>query len=165
MRLSRILSVFALLMLFAVSAQALETRCVVVGPEGEELSYIARQAADAQKTAGEIEAYLRNSSLSWESLAFRMALLDENIRQLRKSIDRFERSEPKLSQKQAQQLERLKTGLATLTIFASNTNRLIGEKRLLAHWDTLRANAKAMEARAGIIRDAARNLRKVDMTA
>jgi hypothetical protein len=162
MKITSILRLFALPLAFSVSTYALETKCVVVGPAASELSFIAKRAADAQKVADEMEAYLRNSSLNWESLSYQMAYLEEDIRQLRKALDRFEFSEPKLTEAQGRHLERLKAGLATLTIFANNTNRLIAEKRLMPHRDALVANAKAMGARAGIIRDAARNLRVVE---
>jgi biopolymer transport protein ExbB/TolQ len=162
MKITSVFSVLALLLAFSASTYALDTKCVVVGPAASELSYIAQRAADAQKVADEMEGYLRNSNTpSWEGLSYQMAYLEENIRQLRKAIHRFESSEPKLTEAQERQLERLNAGLATLTIFANNTNRLIAEKRLIPHRDALAANAKAMGARAGIIREAARNLRVV----
>jgi ABC-type transporter Mla subunit MlaD len=139
----------------------MDTKCVVVGPAASDLSLIAREAADAQNQADEIEAYLRNSSPNWQTLAYQMDYLDENIRNLQKFIAGFERREPRLTDAQSQQLERLKAGLATLTVFANNTNRLIAEKQLMPYRDALVANAKAMNVRAGIIRDAARSLRVV----
>jgi ABC-type transporter Mla subunit MlaD len=161
MKLSHVFSVFALLLALGASAYALDTKCVVVGPAASDLSLIAREAADAQKQADEIEAYLRNSSPNWQTLAYQMDYLDENIRNLQKFIAGFERREPRVTDAQSQQLERLKAGLATLKVFANNTNRLIAEKQLMPYRDALVANAKAMNVRAGIIRDAARSLRVV----
>ncbi len=162
MKITSVFSTIALLLAFSASTYALDTKCVVVGPAASELSSIAQQAADAQKIADEMEAYLRNNSTpNWESLSYQMAYLEDNIRQLRKAIHRFESSEPKLTEAQSRQLDRLDAGLATLTIFANNTNRLIAEGRLIAHRDALAANVKAMGVRAGIIRESARNLRVV----
>lgn len=161
MRVSVVFSVLALFLTFSFSSYAMDTKCVVVGPAASDLSLIAREAADAQNQADEIEAYLRNSSPNWQTLAYQMDYLDENIRNLQKFIAGFERREPRLTDAQSQQLERLKAGLATLTVFANNTNRLIAEKQLMPYRDALVANAKAMNVRAGIIRDAARSLRVV----
>jgi chromosome segregation ATPase len=162
MKAARVSILLALTLLLGSSAYALDTKCMVVGPAASDLSLIAREAAEAQKQADEIEAYLRNSSPNWQSLAYKMAYLEDNIRNLRKWIADFERREPRLNDAQSRQLERLKTGLATLTVFANNTNRLIAEKQLLPHRDSLVAHAKAMSVRAGIVRDAARSLRIVE---
>jgi predicted DNA-binding protein (UPF0278 family) len=162
MKMARIFSAFALLLAFSAATYAMETKCVVVGRPAAELSYIARQAMDAQQVADEMEAYLRSTSPNWQSLSYQMAYLNEHIRRIRQAIDRFERSEPKLTEAQSRHLERLKAGLATLTIFASNTQRLIAERQLMPHRDALFANTRAMSVRAGIIREAARSLRVVE---
>ena len=159
MKVSGVLSVVALFLISSVSSYAMDTKCVVVGPAASDLSLIAREAADAQKQADEIEAYLRNSSADWRTVADQMAYLGEHVRNLQKLVAGFERREPKLTGAQSQQLERLKAGLATLTVFVNNTNRLIAEQHLMPHRDALMANADAMRVRAGIIRDAARGLR------
>ena len=71
-----------------------------------------------------MEAYLRGTaSPDWENLASQMANLTENIRHLQNLVAGFEQSEPRLTEAQNQQLERLKVGLATLTVFANNTNQ------------------------------------------
>ena len=90
-----------------------------------------------------------------------MAYLGEHVRNFQKLIAGFERREPKLTEAQSQQLERLKTGLATLTVFVYNTYQLIAEQHLMPHRDALMASAEAMRVRAGVIRDAARSLRVV----
>jgi septal ring factor EnvC (AmiA/AmiB activator) len=161
MRVSVVFGVLALLLTFSVSAYALDSKCVVVGQAASDLSLIAREAADAQKQADEIEAYLRNSSADWRGVADQMAYLGEHVRNLQKLIAGFERREPKLTEAQSQQLERLKAGLATLTVFVNNTYRLIAEQQLMPHRDALMMNAQMMSIRAGIIRDAARSLRVV----
>jgi len=158
-RINSVVAVSVLLLVFSASTYALETKCVVVGPAASELSYIAQRAADAQKVADEMEAYLRNSFPNWQTLSHKMAYLEEDIRQLRNAIRRFELSEPRLTESQGRHLERLKVGLATLTIFANKTNQLIAEKRPVPHRAELVANTKAMVVRAGVIKDAARNLR------
>jgi hypothetical protein len=141
----------------------METRCVVVGPAASELSVIAREAADAQMRADEIEAYLRsNGSPNWQSLAAMMDYLRDDVLSLQKSIYRFEQSEPRLTEAQSQQLERLRTGLSTLTVFVNNTYQLIGEQQLLPHRKALISNARAMSVRADFIRNAARNLRTAE---
>ena len=162
MKIIAVSSVCVLLLVLSASAYALDTKCVVVGPAASDLSFIAREAADAQRQADEIEAYLRSGSPNWQTLAYQMAYLEEHVRKLQKFIVGFERREPRLTEAQSQQLERLKAGLATLTVFANNTNRLIAEKQLMPHRDALMANARAMRLRAGIIRDAARSLRVVE---
>src|SRR6266851_7745585 len=161
MRVSSVLSVLALLLTFSFSSYAMDTKCVVVGPAASDLSLIAREGADAQKQADEIEAYLRNSSADWRGVADQMAYLGEHVRNLQKLFADFEQREPKLTEAQSQQLERLKAGLATLTVFVNNTNRLIAEQHLMPHRDALTMNAQMMSIRAGIIRDAARGLRVV----
>ena len=75
-------------------------------------------------------------------------------------VNRFEQSEPTLTEAESQQLERLKAGLATLTVFANNTNQLIGKQQLMPYRADLLSSVKAMSARASIIRDAARKLRR-----
>src|SRR6266481_3079659 len=159
MKVSSVLSVLALLLTFSFSSYAMDTKCVVVGPAASDLSLIAREAAEAQKQADEIEAYLRNSSPDWRGVADQMAYLGEHVRSLQKLVAGFERRELKLTEAQSQQLERLKAGLATLTVFVNNTYQLIGDEQLMLHRDALMANADAMRVRAGIIRDAARSLR------
>jgi TolA-binding protein len=154
---------FALLLIFSLSAAALEKRCVVVGSAGSELAAIAREAAETKKLADELEGYLRSTSPHWLTMAYQMGYLEARIRSLRNSIGRFERLEPQLDENQKQQLERLKAGLATLTLFANQTNRLIGEKQLWPHRDTLMAHAQAMAARADVIRKAARELRVMEL--
>jgi ABC-type transporter Mla subunit MlaD len=119
----------------------------------------AREAADAQNQADEIEAYLRNSSPDWRTVTYQMAYLGEHVRNLQKLVAGFEQREPKLTEVQSQQLEKLKAGLATLTVFVNNTYQLIADEQLMPHRDALMASAKAMRVRAGIIRDAARSLR------
>jgi septal ring factor EnvC (AmiA/AmiB activator) len=161
MRVSVVFGVLALLLTFSVSAYALDSKCVVVGQAASDLSLIAREAADAQKQADELESYLRNSSADWQGVADQMAYLGEHVRNLQKLIAGFERREPKLTEAQSQQLERLKAGLATLTVFVNNTYRLIAEQQLMPHRDALMMNAQMMSIRAGIIRDAARSLRVV----
>ena len=156
-------SAFALLLVFSFSSYALESKCkcVVVGPAASDLQAISTEAASAQTQADEMEAYLRSSaSPDWENLASQMAYLDENIQHLQKLVARFEQSEPTLTEAQNQQLERLKAGLATLTVFANNTNQLIGKQQLMPYRDDLMSSAEAMRIRAGIIRDAARKLRR-----
>src|SRR5213594_2203247 len=111
MKVTTVLSVFALFLISNFSTYALDTKCVVVGPAASELSLIAREAADVQKEADEIEAYLRNSSPSWQTLADQMAYVEEHVRNLQKAIAGFERREPKLTAAQSQQLETLKAGL------------------------------------------------------
>ncbi|HTS57815.1 MAG TPA: hypothetical protein VMH03_09720 [Terriglobales bacterium] len=161
MRVSTVLSVVALLLTFSFFSYGMDTKCVVVGPAASDLSLIAREAADTQKQADEIEAYLRNSSLDWRTVTYQMAYLEEHVRNLQKLVAGFERREPQLTEAQGQQLERLKTGLATLTVFVNDTYRLIAQQNLMPHRDALMANAVAMRVRAGIIRDAARSLRVV----
>ena len=165
MKTSRVVfSTFALLLVFSFSSYALETKCkrVVVGPAASDLRAISSEAASAQMQADEVEAYLRSSSSpDWESLVSQMAYLTEDIRHLQNLVARFEQSEPTLTEAQNQQLDRLKAGLATLTVFANNTNELIGERQLVLHRDDLISSAEAMRIRAGIIRDAARKLREV----
>ncbi|HWP84356.1 MAG TPA: hypothetical protein VNN17_04160 [Terriglobia bacterium] len=163
MRMGAVLSVFALFLALGVPAHALDTQCVVVGPAASTLSQIAREAASAQRQADEIESYLwTNHSPDWRWVASSMNLLKENVRNLQKFIGSFERSEPRLTEAQTQQLERIKTGLATLTVFVNHTYTLIRDQQILPHRSSLLANAKAMSARAEIIRDAARNLRVVE---
>jgi septal ring factor EnvC (AmiA/AmiB activator) len=159
MRVAKALSLFALLLIFSVSAYALQSKCVAVGPAAADLSVIANAAADAQKQADEIWAYLRTTSPDWRTLASQTAYLAEDVRTIQKQVADFERREPKLTPAQSQQLERLKAGLATLTVFLNNTNRIIAEQRVWPHREELMANARAMQVRAGIIREAARNLR------
>jgi hypothetical protein len=160
MKLSTVLSAFALLLTFSLSTYALNTKRVAVGPDANHLSVIAREAANAKMQADEIEAYLRtNGSPDWRYLASEMDYLKEHVRNLQKSVASFERSEPKLTEAQGQELERLNDGLATLTVFVNNTNRLIAEQKVLPHRNTLMSNAKAISIRADIIRDAARSIR------
>src|SRR5713226_6237345 len=102
------LSVLALLLTFSISSYAMDTKCVAVGPAASDLSLIAREAAEAQKQADEIEAYLRNSSADWQGVADQMAYLEERVRNLQKLVAGFERREPKLTEAQSQQLEKLK---------------------------------------------------------
>jgi hypothetical protein len=159
-----VLSVFALLLVFSFSSYALDRKCkcVVAGPAASDLTAISQEAADAQMQADEMEAYLRGTaSPNWENLASQTAYLTENIRHLQKLVANFEGSEPRLTDSESQQLERLKAGLATLTVFANNTNELIGERQLVLRRDDLISSAEAMRIRAGIIRDAARKLREV----
>jgi hypothetical protein len=159
MKTATVLSVIVLLLAFSASTYALETKCVVVGPAASELSLIAQRAADVQRVADEMEAYLRTGAPSWETLAYKMVYLEEGIADVRKALRHFESREPALTETQRQHLERLKSGLATLTVFVNNTNRVIAEKRFLPNRNALVSNARAMSVRAGIIRKAARNLR------
>ncbi len=159
-----VFSAFALLLVFSFSSYALESKCkcVVVGPAAFDLQAISTEAASAQTKADEMEAYLRSSaSPDWEYLADEMAYLDANIQHAQNTVNRFEQSEPTLTEAESQQLERLKAGLATLTVFANNTNQLIGKQLLMPYRADLLSSVKAMSARASIIRDAARKLREV----
>jgi hypothetical protein len=140
----------------------METKCVVTGPTGSYLTDIARAAAEAQNQAEEMDAYLRNSSVDWRTLADQTAYLADQVRTLRSLVSRFERMEPALTPAQSEQFERLKAGLATLTVFLNNTNQLIAERQLLPHRNALAANAKAMIVRSQIVRDAARKLRTTE---
>ena len=158
-------NLFASLLLMAlvcVPAPAMETKCVVTGPAGSYLTDIARAAAEAQNQAEEMEAYLRNSSLDWRTLSDQTAYLADQVRTLQSLVSRFERMEPAMTPAQSEQFERLKAGLATLTVFLNNTNQIIAERQVLAHRDALAANAKAMIVRSQIVRDAARKLRTTE---
>jgi len=162
MRVRALLSVFALLLILSVSANALEKRCVVVGPAGSELKALAREAAQAQRLADELEAYLRNASPHRATLAGQMAQLEDRIRTLRGALRRFEHHEPKLTEAQKHELERLRTALATLTLVANQANRTLAEQEILTPRERLMAQARAMRERAAIIRQSARNLRTLE---
>jgi len=145
---------------YSLSSNALNAKCVVVGPAASDLSAIAREASDAKVQADQIESYLRsNSSPDWGWVASEMDYLKEHVNKLQKSVAGFERSEPVLTEAQCEQLERLKAGLATLTVFVNDTYQLIGDEQLMPHRDALISNAKAMSVRADIIRNAARSIR------
>ena len=151
-----------LVTLVCVPASAMGTKCVVTGPAGSYLTDIARVAAGAQNQAEEMEAYLRNSSLDWRTLSDQTAYLADQVRTLQSLVSRFERMEPAMTPAQSEQFERLKAGLATLTVFLNNTNQIIAERQVLPHRDALAANAKAMIVRSQIVRDAARKLRTTE---
>jgi hypothetical protein len=151
-----------LVTLVCVSASAMETKCVVTGPAGSYLADIASVAAGAQNQAEEMEAYLQNSSLDWRTLSDQTAYLADQVRTLQSLVSRFERMEPAMTPAQSEQFERLKAGLATLTVFLNNTNQIIAERQVLPHRDALAANAKAMIVRSQIVRDAARKLRTTE---
>lgn len=158
-------NLFASLLLVAlvcVPASAMQTKCVVTGPAGSYLTDIARAAAEAQNRAEEMEAYLRNSSLDWRTLSDQTAYLEDQVRTLHDLVSRFEGMEPELTPAQSQQFERMKAGLATLTVFLNDTNRIIAERELLLYRNALAANAKAMIVRSHIVRDAARKLRMTE---
>src|SRR5258705_11070210 len=90
-------NLFASLLLVAlvcVPASAMETKCVVTGATGSYLTDIARVAAEAQNQAEEMEAYLRNSSVDWRTLADQTAYLGDQVRTLRSLGSRFQRMEP-----------------------------------------------------------------------
>jgi hypothetical protein len=160
MKLSAVLSAFALLLTFSPSTYALDTKCVVVGPAASGLSAIAGEASDVQTQADEIESYLRtNGSPDWRWVASEMDYLKQHVLNLQKSVASFERSEPNLTDAQVEQLERLKAGLATLTVFVNNTYGMLGDEQLMPHRNALISNAKAMSVRADIIRNAARSIR------
>jgi len=148
--------------LVCIPASAMETKCVVTGPAGSYLTDIARAAAEAQNHAEEMEAYLRNSSLDWRTLADQTAYLADQVRTMRSLVSRFERMEPALTPAQSEQFERLKAGLETLTVFLNNTNQLIAESQLFPDRNALAANAKAMIVRSQVVRDAARKLRMTE---
>lgn len=159
-----VLGTLALLLGFGFPSYALETKCkcVVAGPAASELSEISREAASAQTQADEMEAYLwGTSSPDWENVLYQMDYLKEDVQHIQKLVTRFERSEPRLTEAESQQLERLKAALATLSVFANNTYELIGSQLIIPHRSVLASNARAMSARAAIIRDAARSLRVV----
>src|SRR5258708_34252907 len=59
--------------LVCAAAWAGEPKSIVSGPPGSYLTEIARVAADAQSQAGELEAYLRNDSVDWRTLAYQTA--------------------------------------------------------------------------------------------
>lgn len=151
-----------LVVLVCATASAVETKCVVTGPAGSYLTDIARAAAGAQNQAEEMEAYLRNGSVDWRTLADQTAYLADQVHTLRSLVSRFEGMEPTLTPAQSEQFERLKAGLDTLTVFLNNTNQLIAERQLLPHRNALEANAKAMIVRSQIVRDAARKLRTAE---
>lgn len=162
MRFPVLVSVLAPLLSFSVSAAALERRCVVVGPAGAELKALAQEAALAQKLADELEAYLRNASPNRLTIAHQMGRLEDRIRTLRETLGRFERREPKLTEAQMRELERLRTAVATLTLFANQLNRTIAERELWLPRERLMAGARAMRERAAIIRRSARSLRSFE---
>ncbi|MGA8441870.1 MAG: hypothetical protein WB762_19850 [Candidatus Sulfotelmatobacter sp.] len=150
----------AQLLAFSLSSNALKAKCVVVGPAASELSEIAREASDAQIQADEIESYLRsNGSPDRQWVASTMDYLKQDVQNLQKSVAGFERSEPVLTEAQGEQLERLKAGLATLTVFVNNTYQLLGDEQLMPQRDALISNAKAISVRADIIRNAVRSIR------
>jgi hypothetical protein len=148
--------------LVCVPASAMQTKCVVTGPAGSYLTDIASAAAEARKQAEEMEAYLRNSSLDWRTLSDQTAYLADQVRTLQSLVSRFERMEPAMTPAQSEQFERLKAGLATLTVFLNNTNQLIAERQLLPDRNALATNAKAIIVRSQIVRDAARKLRTTE---
>jgi hypothetical protein len=151
-----------LVTLVCIPASAMETKCVVTGPAGSYLADIARVAAEAQTQAEEMEAYLRNSSMDWRTLADQTAYLADQVRTLRSLVSRFERIEPAMTPAQSEQFERLKAGLDTLTVFLNNTNQLIAERQLLRDRNALAANVKAMIIRSQVVREAARKLRMTE---
>jgi septal ring factor EnvC (AmiA/AmiB activator) len=165
MRIGVLSRLFALLLILTVSSFALETKCVVIGPVASDLKAIARAAADAQREAAQLEAYLRSTSPDWRWVYSQMGILEDHVRSLRRMISAFERNEPKLTEAQARELERMKAGLATLTVFVNETYRVLADKRLLWQRNTLTHHAKAMYARARVIRQAARNLQVVQPAA
>src|SRR5258708_661063 len=136
-------NLFASLLLVAlvcIPASPMETKCVVTGPAGSYLTDIASTAAEAQKQAEEMEAYLRNSSLDWRTLSDQTAYVADQVRTLRSLVSRFERMEPALTPAQSEQFERLKAGLETLTVFLNNTNQLIAESHLFPARNALAPN-------------------------
>lgn len=162
MRFRVLLSVFALLLIFSVSAAALEKRCVLVGPAGAELKALAREAALAQKLASELEAYLRTAAPRRLTIASHMGQLEDRIRTLHEALRRFESREPRLTEAQRRELERLRTAVATLTLFANQLNRTVAEGELGLPRERLMACARAMRERAAIIRQSARSLRTLE---
>src|SRR5258708_40175070 len=106
--------------LVCIPASAMETKCVVTGPAGSYLTDIARVAAGAQNQAEEMEAYLRNSSVDWRTLADQTAYLADQVRTLRSLVSRFERMEPAVTPAQSEQFERLKSRAETLTGFLNH---------------------------------------------
>lgn len=99
-------NLFASLLLVALvcaTASAMQTKCVVAGPTGSYLTDIARVAAEAQNQAEEMEAYLRNSSVDWRTLADQTAYLADQVRTLRSLVSRLEGMEPTLTPAQSEQ--------------------------------------------------------------
>src|SRR5258708_19589755 len=101
--------------LVCIPASAMETKCVVTGPAGSYLTDIARVAAGAQNQAEEMEAYLRNSSVDWRTLADQTAYLADQVRTLRSLVSRFERMEPAFTPPPSEQFHPLQPGLEPLT--------------------------------------------------
>ncbi len=165
MRIGVLSRLFALLLILTVSSFALETKCVVIGPVASDLKAIARAAADAQREAAQLEAYLRSTSPDWRWVYSQMGILEDHVRSLRRMSAAFERNEPELTEAQVRELERMKAGLATLTLFVNETYRVLADKQLLWQRNTLTDKARAIYARARVIRQAARNLQVVQPAA
>jgi len=153
-----------LVTLVCAAAWAGEPKSIVSGPPGSYLTEIARVAADAQSQAEEMEAYLRNDSVDWRTLAYQTADLADQARTLQNLVSGFEGMQPTLTPAQSEQFDRLKAGLETLTVFVNNTNQLIAERPALPDRDALTADAKAIIARSQIVRDAARKLRSDELS-
>lgn len=134
--------------------------CEVAKQAAAYLTDIRQGAMDAQDQADQISAYLRSSATpDWDALGAELSYLEDNVRGIRQNLLRFERAEPTLTAGQSADLERLKGGLATLTIFLNNTYQLLAERPPATALPKFEANAAAMRLRGRIIAEAAKDLR------
>src|SRR5258708_13529762 len=114
-----------LVTLVCAAAWAGEPKSIVSGPPGSQLTEIARVAADAQSQAEEMEAYVRNDSVDWRTLAYQTADLADQARTLQNLVSGFEGMQPTLTPAQSNQFDLLKAGLEILPAFLNKPNHVL----------------------------------------
>lgn len=157
----RSLLVLVTILALSVPAGAIEKKAVK-GQTAQLLADISYFAAQAKTEAGFLEAYLRSGNPDWRNVLAQTGYLTDRARTIERLIQKLESSEPKLTEQQAAELDRMKAGLATMKIFIANVNRVASENqsRLVFKRGELMANANAVGVRSNIIRESARNVRE-----
>ncbi|MFN3322732.1 MAG: hypothetical protein ACK5AZ_04480 [Bryobacteraceae bacterium] len=158
-----LLSVFTGLLLCLAPASAIDKRCGAANEAAGYLKDIAYEASKVKHEAESLRMYLQNASVDRVSVVWKLGMVEDGARKLRNLISRFEARELELTPAQRQELERMKAGVATLTVFLNNTYRTLADNGVVRERQTLQASASAIAARSQIIRDAARNIRTAEI--
>jgi len=155
----RVSTRFAALALFGLPLFAAPSECERAERTRAELHNIRQRAARVQTNTDEFRAYLRNASADWRGLAYALAYVTEDVKNMQRALGRVYALEPQLTPRQQAELDHLDRSLATLILFLNGTNRALEDRSpIIFRRDEFDALAANMNVRSGAIRRAAKTI-------
>lgn len=160
----RVSTRFAALALLGLPLFAAPSECERAERTRAELHNIRQLAARVQTNTDEFRAYLRNASADWRGLAYSLAYVTEDVKNMQRALGRVYALEPQLTLRQQGELDHLDRSLATLILFLNRTNRSLADRSpIILRRDEFDALAANMNIRYGAIRRAARTVSDAPM--